>query len=152
MEYNQIGFSNIRMPDDRNSRIYKYSIFNRFPEEVFVHEFLHTLERNEKENGNEIASLHDYKLYGYEEERYIGLKNWYKDYMQNTIENGKNAGLTKFAYISQPIHESDFTNITKLNNFDEPENLIGEIGTIIDRIKILISSYIERDKNASIRI
>ena len=57
MEYNQIGFSNIRMPDDRNSNMYTYSIYNTFPQEVFLHEFLHTLERNEKNNGNHFTFI-----------------------------------------------------------------------------------------------
>ena len=68
MEYKQIGYANIRMPDDRNSSLYKYSAYNTFPQEVFLHEFLHTLEKNEKANGNEIANLHDYEEYGYDEE------------------------------------------------------------------------------------
>ena len=48
MTYKQIGFSNIRLPNDRDSDIYKYSSTNTFPQEVFLHEFLHTLERNER--------------------------------------------------------------------------------------------------------
>ena len=53
MRYDSIGFSNIRMPNDlRNSTMYKYNIKNdTFPEEVFVHEFLHSLERNLTEKG-----------------------------------------------------------------------------------------------------
>ena len=74
MEYNGIGYSNIRLPDDRNSNIYKYTSNNTFPEEVFVHEFLHTLERNEEENGNDIAALHDYELYGYSQDIINGLE------------------------------------------------------------------------------
>ena len=88
MEYDQIGFSNIRLPDDRNSRIYQYSSYNSFPEEVFVHEFLHTLERNEMENGNDIAELHSYTEYGYSQNATNGLLRWYEDYMQNTIDGG----------------------------------------------------------------
>src|SRR5699024_7041351 len=98
MEYEQIGYSNIRLPDDRDSEIYEYSSNNRFPEEVFIHELLHTLERNEIENGNDIAELHDYANYGYKQDSVYGLKEWYIDYMQNTIDGGENKGLTEFAY------------------------------------------------------
>ena len=139
MEYNQIGYSNIRLPDDRNSTFYDYSSYNTFPEEVFVHEFLHTLERNEKENGNEIAALHDYGEYGYTNDRINGLRTWYEDYMQNTINNGKNEGLTEFAYSSKPIHKSNFENAFELNLLDEPDNLLEEINSIIERIKRLFT-------------
>ncbi len=139
MEYNQIGYSNIRLPDDRNSTFYDYSSYNTFPEEVFVHEFLHTLERNEKENGNEIAALHDYGEYGYTNDRINGLRTWYEDYMQNTINNGKNKGLTEFVYSSKPIHESNFENAFELNLLDEPDNLLEEINSIIERIKRLFT-------------
>ena len=134
MEYKQIGFSNIRLPDNRNSGIYEYSIFNKFPQEVFLHEFLHTLERNEQENGNQIAKLHDNEKYGYTESATEGLKEWYEDYMQNTIENAPNMGLTDFAYASKPIHESNFECGIELDYLDEPENIIEEIRSIIDRI------------------
>ena len=41
MDYYGIGYSNIRLPNDSNSYIYKYnSRINQFPEEVFLHEFL----------------------------------------------------------------------------------------------------------------
>ena len=134
MEYKQIGFSNIRLPDNRNSGIYEYSIFNKFPQEVFLHEFLHTLERNEQENGNQIAKLHDNEKYGYTESATEGLKEWYEDYMQNTIENAPNMGLTDFPYASKPIHESNFEYGIELDYLDEPDNIIEEIRSIIDRI------------------
>ncbi len=134
MRYNQIGFSNIRLPDDRNSKIYKYSSYNEFPEEVFLHEFLHTLERNEIENGNNIIALHDYEKYGYTEDGSDGLKEWYEDYMQNSINGGENKGLTEFAYKSKPIHEDNFKYSVELDYFNEPENVIEEINSIIKRI------------------
>lgn len=137
MEYRQIGYANIRMPEDRNSGIYEYSIYNTFPQEVFLHEFLHTLERNEKENGNDIAELHDYANYGYVEEARSGLREWYRDYMQNTIQNGENKGLTQFAYLSKPIHDSNFTTSTPLHDFEEPQNLIEELNSIINRVRQL---------------
>ena len=134
MRYNGIGFSNIRLPDNRNSTMMDYSSSNTFPEEVFVHEFLHTLERNEKENGNDIADLHDYEIYGYTENRVNGLEEWYKDYMQNTIRNGEDKGLTNFAYSSKPIQKSNLEYAIEMHDLDEPSNLIEEINSIIDRI------------------
>lgn len=134
MRYNQIGFSNIRLPDDRNSKIYKYSSYNEFPEEVFLHEFLHTIERNEIENGNNIIALHDYEKYGYTEDGSDGLKEWYEDYMQNSINGGENKGLTEFAYNSKPIHEDNFKYSVELDYFNEPQNIIEEINSIIKRI------------------
>lgn len=44
MDYYGIGFSNIRLPNNSGNYLYKYSETNKFPEEVFVHEFLHSLE------------------------------------------------------------------------------------------------------------
>ncbi len=134
MEYEQIGYSNIRLPDDRDSEIYEYSSNNRFPEEVFIHELLHTLERNEIENGNDIAELHDYANYGYKQDSVYGLKEWYIDYMQNTIDGGENKGLTEFAYKSKPIHESNFNYPIELDDLDDPDNIIEEISSIIRRV------------------
>ena len=86
MDYYGIGFSNIRLPNSSKSYIYKYDRrVNRFPEEVFLHEFLHSLERTAKEYGYNIPELHDYKTYGYENEYLIGQREWYKDYMNQEI-------------------------------------------------------------------
>lgn len=134
MRYNGIGYSNIRLPDSRNSTMYKYSGNNTFPEEVFVHEFLHTLERNEKENGNNIADLHDHELYGYSQDSVSGLEEWYKDYMQNTIKNDEGKGLTDFAYSSKPIQNSNFEHSMTLDYLDEPDNIIEEISILVGRI------------------
>lgn len=139
MEYDQIGFSNIRLPSDQNSGLYTYSATNTFPEEVFVHEFLHTLERNEMENENDIIELHDYATYGYVDDNVDGLRAWYKDYMLNTINGGEGKGLTDFAYSSKPVHESNFVNSTKLDYLDEPENFIEELEILIKKVPYLIS-------------
>lgn len=142
MDYYGIGYSNIRLPDTANSYIYKYdSTINRFPEETFVHEFLHTLERNETEYGNvNLARLHDYEQYGYDTEPAIGLREWYRAYMNNTIKNsdGTSAGLTlENAYKSKPIHESNLKYSYEVELFKEPDNIIESIISIIDRIKLL---------------
>ena len=69
MDLHEIGYSNIRLPNDQNSYIYTYdSRVNVFPEEVFIHEFLHSLERISKEYEYDIPELHDYKKYGYTKE------------------------------------------------------------------------------------
>ncbi len=57
------------------SYIYRYNTrINKFPEEVFLHEFLHTLERTAEEYGYEIPALHAYEEYGYKNEKLIGQK------------------------------------------------------------------------------
>ena len=134
MEYNQIGYSNIRLPSDRNSSLYQYSSYNTFPQEVLLHEFLHTLERNEQENGNDIAELHDNNIYGYQEQRTNGLENWYRAYMQDNIQNASGKGLTDFAYSSKPIHESNFEYSVRLDYLDEPDNILEEVSSIISRV------------------
>lgn len=102
---NDIGFSNIRIPNENADLLYTYSKNNTFPEEVFVHEFLHNLERVDKEYGNEIPDLHDYEKYGYKESETEGLKVWYKDYMCTNISN-KNIGLTANVFTNKPVHDS----------------------------------------------
>ena len=89
MDLNGIGFSNIRLPNDSSSYIYTYNNYvNTFPEEVFIHEYLHSLERILKERNYEIPNLHDNEIYGYKDEKLIGLKNWYQDYMTCSIDAG----------------------------------------------------------------
>ena len=52
MDYYGIGYSNIRLPNSSKSYIYRYDTrINIFPEEVFLHEFLHSLERTSEEYG-----------------------------------------------------------------------------------------------------
>ena len=66
MDYYGIGYSNIRLPNSSKNYIYRYNTrINTFPEEVFIHEFLHSLERTSKEYGYQIPALHDYAKYGY---------------------------------------------------------------------------------------
>ena len=141
IDYYGIGFSNIRLPDNINSYIYRYDVsVNTFPEEVYIHEFLHTLERNEKEYGNaNIASIHDYEKFGYSREGTEGLRRWYTAFMQGYVKytDGTNAGLTNNSYISKPVHESDFKYSYELNDLDEPQNIIEEINSLVKRIKML---------------
>lgn len=133
---NEIGFSNVRIPNESADILYTYSVFNTFPEEVFVHEFLHNLERVENEYNHEVPELHSYKEYGYTESDTEGLKKWYTDYMTSKISNNK-LGLSKEVYTIKPIHNSCFKkgiNLTE-EHFFEPDNLIEDIKVLIDRLK-----------------
>lgn len=135
MDYLGVGFSNIRLPNNDKSYAYKYDArVNTFPEEVFIHEFLHTLERNSKEYGYEVPKLHDYAKYGYKDESLIGLKNWYQDYMNCRIKtNSGYIGLPLEIYRLKPNNEENFKFSYKLNGFEEPKNIIEEIKMIITK-------------------
>ena len=107
---------------------------NTFPEEVFIHEFLHSLERISKEYGYNRPALHDYEKYGYKDERLIGLKKWYRDYMNSEIKtNDGNIGLNKEIYRLKPNNEENFKFTYTLKEFEEPENIIEEIKMIITK-------------------
>lgn len=132
MDYYGIGFSNIRLPNSSKSYMYKYDArVNLFPEEVFLHEFLHSLERTSLEYGYERPDLHSYAEYGYTEEKLVGLKNWYQDYMNCTI-NG-NLGLNQIVYTFKPTKASQFKYAIKLDEFDE-YNLFENIQKIFTNI------------------
>lgn len=130
MDLYGIGYSNIRLPNDSSSYIYTYnSYINTFPEEVFIHEFLHSLERILQERNYDIPNLHDYEKYGYKEEKVIGLKNWYKDYMNCNIktDEGKLIGLNDVVYTLTPPAESDFKYSTEIDFDKETGNVIEEV-------------------------
>lgn len=134
MDYMGIGLSNIRLPSDDSSYIYEYnSRINTFPEEVYIHEFLHSLERILKEYGYNIPALHDNEKYGYEDEILIGLKNWYSDYMQCKIlnENNEYIGLDKIVYTLKPPHNSNFEYTVEKDIGLNEENILEIIGTAI---------------------
>lgn len=136
MDYYGIGFSNIRLPNDSKSYIYKYNTrINTFPEEVLLHEFLHSLERNSKEYGYEVPNLHDYEKYGYKNEKLDGQKKWYIDYMnKNITSNGKKIGLPSEIYNLKPAKQSDFIYSYKMEEvFKEPENIIEEIKFVFNK-------------------
>lgn len=141
MDYFGIGFSNIRLPNSTKSYIYKYNTrINQFPEEVFLHEFLHTLERNAEEYGYERPKLHDLELYGYKEDNLIGQKIWYTDYMNKNIktESG-NIGLPQEVFMLKPAKNINFNSSYEMNEFKEPQNLTEEIKEIINNLKIKIN-------------
>lgn len=138
MDYYGIGFSNIRLPNDSKSYIYKYNTrINTFPEEVLLHEFLHSLERNSEEYGYAIPALHDYEKYGYKNEKLEGQKKWYTDYMNSNINSGKGTriGLPEEIYTLKPAKKSDFTYSYKMEDvFKEPGNLIEEVKEIVNNL------------------
>ena len=136
MDYYGIGFSNIRLPNDSQNYIYKYNTkINQFPEEVLLHEFLHSLERNAEEYGYEVPALHDYEKYGYKNERLIGQKNWYEDYMNKNIEAAEGKiGLPEEIYTLKPAKSNNFQNAYKLEEFNEPQNIIEEIKQILRQV------------------
>ena len=116
MDYYGIGFSNIRLPNDSKSYIYKYDRrINTFPEEVFLHEFLHSLERNAKEYGYTRPELHDYEKYGYQNEILIGLPP-----EVYTLKPAKNSNF-EYSYVMKEV-------------FKEPENIIEEMRELIANI------------------
>lgn len=144
MDLNGIGYSNIRLPNDSRSYIYTYNAYiNTFPEEVFIHEFLHTLERILKERDYNIPALHDYKEYRYEEEPLVGQKKWYKDYMTKNIKTQDGyIGLDEIVYTLTPPAESDFEYSIEKDFYNEPENIIEEIRSLFANIgKIFANNY-----------
>lgn len=143
MRYDSIGFSNIRMPNDlRNSTMYKYNIKNdTFPEEVFVHEFLHSLERNLTEKGYTFPALHDNEKFGYENQNKTGLKDWYRDYMRCNIDsNAGKTGLDQIVYKTKPIQLSDFKYAQEIKFENVPHNIIDIVSQIISNFKQVMSS------------
>lgn len=139
MDYKGIGFSNIRIPSDSTKFMYIYDPdINTFPEEVFVHEFLHSLERTSNEYGFEGIELHDYSKYGYKNKAIIGLKEWYSDYMKKNIYDSlaqQYVGLDERVYRLKPANNEDFKYATELKGiFDEPQNIIEEFSLIINKV------------------
>lgn len=135
MEYRGLGYSNIRLPDDDKNYVYKYDTrINTFPEEVLMHEFLHTLERNTEEYGIERPELHDYEKYGYENKKLIGLKEWYQDYMNKNINTASGKiGLPKEIFTKKPAKELDFEYSHKLSELKEPENIMEELNNLFTK-------------------
>jgi len=148
MEYRGLGFSNIRLPDDDKNYIYKYdAAINTFPEEVFIHEYLHTLERNAEEYGYERPELHSNDNYGYVNKALIGLKEWYQDYMNKNINSGnQKIGLPEEIFTKKPAKTTDFTYARKINELREPENLIEELNFVFKRLQNLFTEITQTEK------
>jgi len=142
MDLNDIGFSNIRLPDDKNSYIYTYDPrIETFPEEVFLHEFLHSLERDMKEHGYDIPALHSNEQHGYVDQPKIGLKDWYHAYMTKTIldkTTNTYIGLYPEVYTMKPPHKSEFDYPINVSFNQEPKNVFDDIK---DMIGVLIGVF-----------
>ena len=134
MDLYGIGFSNIKLSSKDNDYLYKYDYrVNTFPEEVFLHEFLHTLERISGEYGYDVPELHNYENYGYQEERLVGLKKWYEDYMNSNIldkSTNKYVGINEAIYKMKPAHKENFQYSIEIDFNKEPKNLFEEIQSL----------------------
>ena len=148
MDYYGIGYSNIRLPNSSKSYIYKYNTrINIFPEEVFLHEFLHSLERTAEEYDYQIPALHDYEKYGYKNQNLTGLKNWYQDYMNKNIKTSSGyIGLPQEVYTLKPAKITDFKYSYKIEEFHEPQNIIEEIRQLFKNVINNVKNIIERVK------
>ena len=135
MEYRNVGFANIRVSNNSESQIYNLlQGVNGFPEEVFIHEFCHTLEKNSPEWGYDVPDLHNNTAYGYTQDPQIGLYYWYRDYMQKNINyRGEKTGIQDEMYYKKPVKPIDFDNSQELDEFKEP-NFFEGLGIIFKRI------------------
>ncbi|MCL2355141.1 MAG: hypothetical protein FWC68_04655 [Oscillospiraceae bacterium] len=137
MDLYGVGFSVIRLPNESNNLVYIYDPrINVFPEEVFLHEFLHTLERLMREHGYTIPDLHDYAIYGYRDERPIGLREWYRDYMtQSILDSTTNEyiGLYPIVYSLKPVHASNFAFPREIPFVQESGGIVRDIRNILGR-------------------
>lgn len=131
MDLYGIGFSNIRFSNDDTNFIYRYdSRINTFSEEVFIHEFLHTLERISKDHGYPTVDLHHNEIYGYESGGINGLAEWYKDYMRCEIldkNTNQYIGLNEQVYKYKPTNEQNFRFAIEVKFNEEPSNIFDEI-------------------------
>lgn len=155
MDYYGIGYSNIRLPNSSKSYMYKYdSRINTFPEEVFLHEFLHSLERTAEEYGYKIPALHDYEKYGYKDQNLIGLRDWYKDYMNKNIKTSNGyIGLPQEVYSLKPAKNLNFKYSYVIDEFHEPQNVIEQVEqlfrNVINNVKY-ISTLAKENTNLKI--
>ena len=148
MTYKGIGFSNIRIPSSEYNRIYAYSSVNTFPEEVFVHEFLHDLERISKASKYDVPDLHDYEKYGYHNEPIVGQREWYRVYLTQKIydtNTEKYIGISPEIYQFKPSSESEFKYAREIEFIKEPENIIEELSQIFNKNYKTMVKKIERE-------
>lgn len=135
MDMYGIGYSQIRINKNANKYLYKYGAENQAPEEVYVHEFLHTLERNCQELGYDVPALHDYEKYGYTNKTVEGLNDWYKAYMRKKIldlSTGQYMGLNEVVYTTQPPNSGNFKYSIEMEFNKEPQNIFEEILSVLD--------------------
>ena len=80
--------------------------------------------------------------YGYKNKQFIGLKEWYQDYMNKEIKtkSGEKIGLPSEIFIKKPAKITDFEFSHKLDYFNEPENIIEELSNITHKLINLFSN------------
>ena len=150
MHYNSLGYSNIRLPLTYNSGrhmfIYDKNI-NTFPEEVFVHEFLHNLERVSKDMETKYVSIHAYQEYGYANHSVRKLKTWYTDFLNKEITNSNSNdfyGLDEKVYeYANVANANDFKSANELDFDNEPENIKEGIILLKDIVIRTVENIIE---------
>ena len=152
MDYYGIGYSNIRLPNSSKSYVYKYDArINTFPEEVFIHEFLHNLERVSRDYELDYIPIHNYSDYGYASETASKLKRWYTDFLNKEIiynKLGDKGGIDDSVYdLANPVDNSNFINTTIIEFDNEPENFIEGITLLIKTIKFNFTNIIESLSN-----
>lgn len=154
MHYNNIGYSNIRLPVTNNNgrHMFKYDrLKNTFPEEVFIHEFLHNLERVSRDYELDYIPIHNYSDYGYASETASKLKRWYTDFLNKEIiynKLGDKGGIDDSVYdLANPVDNSNFINTTIIEFDNEPENFIEGITLLIKTIKFNFTNIIESLSN-----
>ena len=123
---------------------------NTFPEEVFIHEFLHSLEYVSKEAGIEYPLIHNYSDYGYENETAVKLKGWYTDFLNYEILNpntNEYCGLDERVYaLANPVDNSDFIVTYEVEFDNEPENIVEAIQMLYKTVKFNINNLINMIK------
>lgn len=136
MDLYGIGFSNIRISGEDVNYIYRYNSRNNiFSEEVFMHEFLHTLERTSKEHGYPTVDLHSFENYGYEDGGSDGLSKWYEDYLKCSIldkNTNQYIGLSEEVFKYKPVHETNFKFAIEVKYNQEPRNVIEEVKSLFN--------------------
>ena len=81
-------------------------------------------------------------MYGYTDEKVVGLKRWYTDYMQCQVmaADTSRIGVPQEIYSIKPATPADFEYTYELDALKEPQNVIEEIKSIIKRIEKLFAN------------
>ena len=123
---------------------------NRFPDEVFVHEFLHYIERVSNELNRPIPVLHNYRDYNYRKVGGLGLKTWYGDYMSHNVEDilhGTKVGVDKTVYHDAKLSKREYFENPKEIELDGEPHSIAEFIDLISRVAKDNYSKIKQNDN-----